>query len=447
MDSPDAHGAGQWEAVEMATLIIVGAQWGDEGKGKVTDVLAERADVIVRYQGGNNAGHTVVVGDRTYKLHLIPSGVFYQGKTCLIGNGVVIDPSVLVDELDYLHGFGISTDALRISYGAHLIMPYHIKLDQVEEARKGANKIGTTLRGIGPAYMDKFARVGLRVADLLDEDGFADKLRRILDEKNNLLVKAYGAEPLDYASIRDAYLGYAERLRPLVADTSLLIHQALAAGKNILFEGAQGTLLDIDFGTYPFVTSSHPIAGGACVGAGIGPTAIDRVLGVVKAYTSRVGEGPFPTELRDATGDWIRERGGEFGTTTGRPRRIGWLDAAIVRFSARVSGLTGLAVTKLDTLAGLPRVKMCVGYRRGGVISPEFPPTLDMLRDCEPVYEEFDGWDSDLDSVRTYEDLPRNIRRYLDRLEQVVGVPVAMVSLGQERRQTIVREDPFAPIA
>ncbi|MGE5559918.1 MAG: adenylosuccinate synthase [Chloroflexota bacterium] len=428
----------------MATLIIVGAQWGDEGKGKVTDVVAEQADVIVRYQGGNNAGHTVVVGDRTYKLHLIPSGIFYQGKSCLIGNGVVVDPSVLVNELDYLRGFGVATDALRISFGAHLIMPYHIKLDQVEETRKGANKIGTTLRGIGPAYMDKFARVGLRVADLLDADAFSDKLRRIIDDKNNLLVKAYGAEPLDYAAIRDAYLGYAERIKPLVADTSLLIHEALADGRNVLFEGAQGTLLDIDFGTYPYVTSSHPIAGGACVGAGIGPTAIDQVLGVVKAYTSRVGEGPFPTELNDETGDWIRERGHEFGTTTGRPRRIGWLDAAIVRFSARVSGLTGLAVTRLDTLGGLPRVKMCVGYRRNGSVSAEFPPTLGMLAQCEPVYEEFSGWESDLDGIETYDDLPHNIRVYLRRLEQITGIPVAVVSVGQERRQTIIRRDPFS---
>lgn len=428
----------------MSTLIIVGAQWGDEGKGKLTDVLAERAGVIVRYQGGNNAGHTVVVGDHVYKLHLIPSGIFYPGKLCIIGNGVVVDPAVLVSELDYLRNLGVDTTGLRISYCAHLIMPYHIKFDQVEESRKGAGKIGTTLRGIGPAYMDKFARTGLRVADLLDPQVFTAKLERALEEKNNLLVKAYGAEPLDLAEIRDAYLAYAERIKPYVADTSLLIADCRRAGKQVLFEGAQGTLLDIDFGTYPYVTSSHPIAGGACIGAGIGPTAIDEVLGVVKAYTTRVGEGPFPTELLDTTGDWIRERGFEFGTTTGRPRRVGWLDAVIARYSARVSGLTGLAVTKLDTLAGLETVRMCVGYRRDGAVTPEFPPTLDMLKDCEPIYEDFPGWGDELAAARRYEDLPVTAQRYLKRLEEVSGVPVAIVSVGQERTQTIIRRDPFA---
>ena len=421
----------------MATVAVVGAQWGDEGKGKIVDYAAERADLVVRYQGGNNAGHTVVVGDREYKLHLIPSGVFYPGKICVIGNGVVLDPAVLAHELDYVAEQGVTRPQLRISPAAHVIMPYHIRLDEVDEDRKGKNRIGTTRRGIGPCYMDKFARVGIRVDDLLDRERFLELLDRNLAEKNPLLEKVYGVGGFTAQEIAEPYLAYAERIRPFVADTVAIINDAIDAGKNVLFEGAQGTLLDIDFGTYPYVTSSHPIAGGACVGAGVGPARIGTVIGVVKAYTSRVGDGPFPTEQLNDTGDWIRERGHEYGTTTGRPRRVGWLDTVIVRYAARLSGLTGLAVTRLDTLGGLETVKICTGYRLGDRVTRDFPQSIKTLAQCEPVYEEMPGWQEDLSRLTRYDDLPTTAKAYLQRVRELTGVDLALVSIGRNRTQTV----------
>ena len=422
----------------MSAIVIVGAQWGDEGKGKITDYLARTADVIVRYQGGNNAGHTVVVRDQEYKLHLIPSGILYKDKQCLIGNGVVIDPEILIKELNYLQDRGIDTGNLRVSGGAHLIFPYHKLLDAADEDRKGNNKIGTTRRGIGPAYMDKSARIGIRLIDLLDKEVFSEMLSRNLAEKNHILDRVYGLPPLDKEELLENYLRYAEIIRPYLADTSLLIHEAIKEGKKVLFEGAQGTLLDIDFGTYPYVTSSHPIAGGACIGAGVGPTKIDRVIGVTKAYTTRVGSGPFPAELLDETGEFIREQGREYGTTTGRPRRCGWFDAVILRYAVRLSGLDSIAFTKMDVLTGLKKIKICNGYRYEGEILKEFPQTLSVLSKCEPVYEELDGWEEDITEITSYDDLPVNAKKYLDRIRELVGIPISIISVGSERGQTII---------
>jgi adenylosuccinate synthase len=426
------------EVMAMSAIVIVGAQWGDEGKGKITDYLARTADVIVRYQGGNNAGHTVVVRDQEYKLHLIPSGILYKDKQCLIGNGVVIDPEVLIKELVYLQDRGIDTGSLRISGGAHLIFPYHKLLDAADEDRKGNNKIGTTRRGIGPAYMDKSARIGIRLIDLLDKEVFSEMLSRNLAEKNHILDRVYGLPPLDKEELLENYLRYAEIIRPYLADTSLLIHEAIKEGKKVLFEGAQGTLLDIDFGTYPYVTSSHPIAGGACIGAGVGPTKIDRVIGVTKAYTTRVGSGPFPAELLDETGEFIREQGREYGTTTGRPRRCGWFDAVILRYAVRLSGLDSIAFTKMDVLTGLKKIKICNGYRYEGEILKEFPQTLSVLSKCEPVYEEMDGWEEDITEITSYDDLPVNAKKYLDRIRELIGIPISIISVGSERGQTII---------
>ncbi len=422
----------------MSAIVIVGAQWGDEGKGKITDYLAKTADVVVRYQGGNNAGHTVVARDQEYKLHLIPSGILYKEKQCVIGNGVVIDPEVLIKELEYLQGRGIDTSNLRISGGAHLIFPYHKMLDAADEDRKGNNKIGTTRRGIGPAYMDKSARIGISLIDLLDKEVFSEMLARNLAEKNHILDRVYGLPPLGKEELLEDYLRYAEIIRPYLADTSLLIHEAIKEGKKVLFEGAQGTLLDIDFGTYPYVTSSHPIAGGACIGAGVGPTKIDRVIGVAKAYTTRVGSGPFPAELLDETGEYIREQGREYGTTTGRPRRCGWFDAVILRYAVRLSGLDSIAFTKMDVLTGLDKILICNGYRYKGEILREFPQTLTVLSDCEPVYEEMDGWVEDITNITSYDDLPDNAKKYLDRIRELIGVPISIISVGAERGQTIV---------
>jgi adenylosuccinate synthase len=422
----------------MSAIVIVGAQWGDEGKGKITDYLAKTADVVVRYQGGNNAGHTVVVRDQEYKLHLIPSGILYKDKQCLIGNGVVIDPEILVKELNYLEERGINTGNLRISGGAHLIFPYHKMLDAADEDRKGNNKIGTTRRGIGPAYMDKSARIGIRLIDLLDKEVFSEMLSRNLDEKNHVLDRVYGLPPLEKEELLTNYLRYAEIIRPYLADTSLLIHEAIKNGKKVLFEGAQGTLLDIDFGTYPYVTSSHPIAGGACIGAGVGPTKIDRVIGVTKAYTTRVGSGPFPAELLDETGEFIREQGREYGTTTGRPRRCGWFDAVILRYAVRLSGLDSIAFTKMDVLTGLKKIKICNGYRYQGEVLAEFPQTLNVLTKCEPIYEEMDGWEEDITGITSYDDLPLNAKKYLDRVKELTGVPISIISVGSERGQTII---------
>lgn len=423
----------------MSCVVLIGAQWGDEGKGKVTDFLAEKADLVVRYQGGNNAGHTVVVGEEEFKLHLIPSGILYPEKICIIGNGVVIDPEVLLKELSYLGGRGVSTANLRISARAHIIMPYHKLFDEVEEDRKGANKIGTTRRGIGPAYMDKSARVGIRVCDLMDKEEFADKLQQNLEAKNIVLEKVYGVEGFKFEQIYNQYLEYAEKLRSFVADTSLIINEAINAGQKLLFEGAQGTLLDMDHGTYPYVTSSHPIAGAACIGAGLGPTKISKVVGIVKAYTTRVGAGPFPTELTDQMGELIRTAGNEFGTTTGRPRRCGWLDAVILRYAVRLSGIDTFAVTKLDVLTGIPTLKICTGYRHeDGSLVSEFPSSLKELAKCRPIYEELPGWTEDISQATSIEQLPVNAKRYLERLRELTGVGFSIVGLGTRRTQTLI---------
>lgn len=427
----------------MASVVLIGAQWGDEGKGKITDFLAEKANMVVRYQGGNNAGHTVVVNNEEFKLHLIPSGILYSDKTCVIGNGVVVDPKVLLEELRYLAERGIQTGKLLISSNAQVIMPYHRTLDALEEESRGEHKIGTTKRGIGPAYMDKAARIGIRIIDLLDEEEFAAKLRRNLAEKNNLLAKVYGEKALDFDAIYKEYLGYAEQIRPFVTDSSLAIDESIQAGEKVLFEGAQGTLLDLDHGTYPYVTSSHPIAGGACIGAGVGPTRINRVIGVVKAYTTRVGEGPFPTELLDETGEEIRNRGHEFGTTTGRARRCGWFDAVIARYAVRVSGISDFAVTKLDVLTGLETVKLCVGYRVNGEVLYEFPQSQKIFKACQPVYEEMPGWTEDLTQVRHFDELPEAAQNYIRRIEALTGVPATLVAVGPGREQTIVRGEIF----
>lgn len=427
----------------MPSVVLIGSQWGDEGKGKVTDFLAEKADLVVRYQGGNNAGHTVVVGEEEFKLHLIPSGILYPDKICIIGNGVVIDPAVLLAELDYMVKRGVSIDNLRISERAHIIMPYHKKLDEVIEESKGASKIGTTKKGIGPAYMDKAARVGIRFIDLLSKEDFEVLLEQNLREKNNLLAKVYGAEGFDKDAIMEEYLGYADRLRKYCADTSLIIFNALKAGQNVLFEGAQGTLLDLDHGTYPYVTSSHPIAGAACIGAGLGPTQISKVLGVVKAYTTRVGEGPFPTELNDNVGKHLSSVGNEFGTTTGRPRRCGWFDAIITKYSVRTGGLTSMAVTKLDVLTGLDTLKICTGYRHGNEVITEFPASLKVLAECEPIYEEMPGWSEDITSATKIEDLPIAAQNYLARISELSGVPVSILGVGTRRSQTIILDEMF----
>ena len=428
----------------MATVVVIGTQWGDEGKGKVVDYLARNADVVVRYQGGNNAGHTVVVDDKEFKLHLIPSGILYPGKRCVIGNGVVVNPAVLVREMAYLEEQGIDTAALRISDAAHVILPYHLEQDKLEEEKKGAQRIGTTRAGVGPAYADKSARFGLRMHEFVEPEVFKEKLFANVQSKNRLFTQVYGAGEFDAQAMYDEYSGYARQLQPYLADTSVVINDAIDAGKNVLFEGAQGTLLDIDHGTYPFVTSSHPIAGGACIGSGVGPTKIDKVIGVVKAYTSRVGDGPFPTELDDEVAAGIRERGHEYGTTTGRPRRVGWLDAVIVRYAARVSGLTGLAVTRLDILGGVDRVKMCVSYKWRGQTLSEFPRDIRVLAECTPVYEEFEGWPADIvDHCRREEDLPEAVRKYLRRLEEVARTKVVLLGLGRERTATVRLEPIF----
>lgn len=425
----------------MSTVVVIGAQWGDEGKGKVTDFLAEKADMVVRYMGGNNAGHTVVVEDREFKMHLIPSGILYPDKMCIIGSGVVIDPAVLIKELESLEEQGISTANLRISQRAHVIFPYHQKLDQVEEERKGNNKIGTTCRGIGPAYTDKSARVGIRVIDLLDAEEFPLLLEANMKSKNQILTEVYGGKSLDYGEVLNNFRGYAEALRKYVCDTSILVNDAVQQGQNIVFEGAQGTLLDLDHGTYPYVTSSHPTAAAACLGAGIGPTRIGRVIGVAKAYTTRVGEGPFPTELNDDTGAFIRKQGGEYGTTTGRPRRCGWYDGVVGRYAVRINGLDYLAITKLDVLSGLEKVRICTGYNYRGEVIKEFPASLKVLNECVPVYEDFPGWSEDITRARKLEDLPVQARRYLDRLSEISGAPIALTGVGSRRAQTILTAD------
>ncbi|WP_378955823.1 adenylosuccinate synthase [Pelosinus sp. sgz500959] len=427
----------------MSAIVVMGTQWGDEGKGKIVDYLAEQADVVARYQGGNNAGHTVVVAGKEFKLHLLPSGILYKGKTCVVGNGVVIDPAVMIKEIKGMQEKGFETVGLKISNRAHVIMPYHRLLDEVEEEYRGDHKIGTTKRGIGPCYMDKNSRCGIRMVDLMDAEEFAEKLKRNLDAKNHLFKAVYGVEGFDYETVKNEYLGYAEELRSYVVDTSATLNQALKQGKKVLFEGAQATMLDLDHGTYPYVTSSNPIAGGVGVGAGIGPTKINNVVGVVKAYTTRVGEGPFPTELFDEMGDHIREAGHEYGTTTGRPRRCGWLDACVVRYAVDLSGIDYMAITRLDILDAVKTLKICVAYKYKGEIINEFPASLKTLAAVEPVYEEFTGWETDTTGVRLYEDLPLNARLYLERLSEVAGTKLGIVSVGPGRDQTIILADMF----
>lgn len=427
----------------MATTVVVGTQWGDEGKGKVTDYLALRSDVVVRYQGGNNAGHQIRLNGQKFDLHLLPSGILYEDKTCVIGNGVVIDPRALVSEMDHLKQLGVSLARLLISDRAHVVMPYHIRLDELEEERKGAERIGTTRKGIGPAYMDKAARIGVRMADLVDPSEFRRKVMENVEEKNQLFERYYGTDRMDPKAVYEEYAEIVERLRPFVADTSAYLDDVIEAGANVLFEGAQATMLDQDHGTYPFVTSSSPVAGGACVGAGIGPTRIDRVIGVVKAYTTRVGAGPFVTELDEELGGKIREAGQEYGVTTGRPRRIGWFDSVVTRHARRVNGLHGIAVTKLDILSGLPELKICVAYRCGDQEYRHVPASLGVLRQCEPVYETLPGWKEDLGDIKSFEDLPAGARTYLQRIAELTGAPLMLFGTGAERVQIVE----VAPVA
>lgn len=421
----------------MSTKVVIGAQWGDEGKGKIIDILAQQSEVVVRSQGGNNAGHTVEADGVEYKLHLTPSGILNPDTLCIIGNGVVVDPGVLLSELDMLREKGVSTNNLKIDLRAHLIMPYHIELDGLMEKARGKGDIGTTKKGIGPAYMDKAERIGIRLCDLLDKDLFVQRVKENVELKNKIITAVYGGRPIKPYDFIDTYLAYAERLRPYAADTTVLLYDAIKAGKKVLFEGAQGTLLDLDLGTYPYVTSSHPISGGVCVGTGIGPTLIDECIGVVKAYTTRVGKGPFPTELFDDVGEQIRRVGNEFGTTTGRPRRCGWFDAVIVKFAVRTSGLTGIALNKVDTLSGLGTLKICVGYKKGDEVITEFPASLEELAKCEPVYEEMPGWTEDITGAKSFADLPQNAKNYIARIEELCGCKVVMVGVGPNRAQNI----------
>jgi adenylosuccinate synthase len=423
----------------MPASVILGTQWGDEGKGKITDIYSEHADMVVRYQGGNNAGHTIVVGGERFALSLIPSGVLYPTVTPVIGNGTVIDPAVLFGEMDELTERGIDPSRLRVSGNAHLIMPYHKKLDMVLERFLGQQQIGTTKKGIGPAYQDKISRFGIRVQDLFDPKIFREKLAVNLKDKNRQLQKVYNQLPLDLDEIYDQYLGYADRMLDLVADTSLLIWEAIRDGKTVLFEGAQGTLLDIDHGTYPFVTSSSATAGGAVTGSGIGPRDIDRVIGVAKAYISRVGSGPFPTELHDEIGDRMIEIGGEYGTVTGRRRRCGWLDGVALRYAVRVNGLTEIALTKLDVLSHFDTIKIAIAYDSLGERYEEFPRQQRVLYNCAPVYEEHEGWSTDITGIRQYDDLPKAAQRYIERIEGIAGVPITSVSVGPGRDATLLR--------
>ena len=427
----------------MANVIVIGAQWGDEGKGKITDLLSGSADMVVRYQGGVNAGHTIVVQGQTFKLHLIPSGILYPNTECVIGCGTVIDPQVLIKELEQLEQLNISTANLLISQTAHVTMPYHRMIDKASEEVRGNHKIGTTGRGIGPTYADKSERIGIRMLDLMDTDGLREQLERTINYKNTILEKLYNLPPLNPQDVIEEYLSYAERLRPFVVDTSLKIYDAVLRRRNILFEGAQGTLLDLDHGTYPYVTSSNPVAGGACVGSGLGPTMIDRVIGVSKAYTTRVGEGPFPTELDDEIGELLGDRGAEFGTTTGRKRRCGWFDAVIGRYAVRINGMDCMALTKLDVLDELEEIKVCVAYDIDGERCDHFPTSARLFARCRPIYETVPGWQVSTSHCRTLAELPIQALDYLKFLAELMEVPIAIVSLGASRDQTIIVEDPI----
>ena len=429
----------------MANLVVVGTQWGDEGKGKIVDLLAEYADIVVRFQGGNNAGHTMVVGGEQVISHLVPSGIL-QGKSCLIGNGVVVDPAVLLEEIDYLSGKGVDCGPgrLMVSERAHVIMPYHKAIDLGREHKKGKDKIGTTGRGIGPAYEDKATRRGIRFADLIDPDTFSGKLKAILPEKNHYLTTFLGAEALASETIERDYQAFARRLAPRVTDVSAFLNRAIERDEQVLFEGAQGTHLDIDHGTYPFVTSSNTVSGNACCGAGVGPRSIHAVMGIVKAYTTRVGAGPFPCELDDEVGDYIQKKGAEFGATTGRRRRCGWLDMVILNNAARLNGLTGLAITKLDVLGGLDEIKICTAYQYDDKRIKDFPASLKVLERCRPVYETLPGWNEDISDIRRLQDLPPAVRNYLDRIEALSGTPIQIISVGPGREQTILLHNPLA---
>lgn len=424
----------------MPANIVVGTQWGDEGKGKIIDIIASRADVVVRSQGGNNAGHTVVNDGQTYKLHLIPSGILYKNTACLIGAGVVLDPKVFLSEIDDLSSRGISFDNLKIDPRAHVVMPWHITLDGLSEKFRGNSDIGTTKRGIGPCYMDKYERCGIRVYDLVHPEVFAEKVRMTGKLKNKIITEVYGGEPHDIEAIIKEYTEYGKRLAKYVDDVSVIVYEAAKANKTIMFEGAQATLLDIDFGTYPYVTSSHPLSAGVCVGTGVGPMIISNIIGVAKAYTTRVGKGPFPTELNDEIGETIRNKGGEFGTTTGRPRRTGWFDAVIVRHSVRVNGLSSLAINKLDTLGGIGDLKVCVAYKKpDGTVIENFPAALEELADCVPVYETLKGFDDDVSSCRSFDELPEACKKYIERLEELCDCHISMVGVGPDREQIIER--------
>ena len=432
----------------MPATIIVGLQWGDEGKGKVVDLLSNEVDVVARYQGGANAGHTICWGDQTFVLHLVPSGIFREGVTCVIGNGVVIDPVALVKEIGMIRDLGYGVEGrLFISHNAHLIMPYHKKIEQVRERARDAGAIGTTGQGIGPAYVDKFARTGIRVVDLLDRDVLRRKLKRSIEEKNAILKSVYGAEELDVEQIIEEYVEFDQHIDPYVIDTAAYLNQAIRAGKHVLAEGAQGSLLDIDFGTYPFVTSSHPTAGGACTGLGIPPTAIDRVIGIVKAYCTRVGNGPFPTELDDKTSERLREVGAEYGATTGRPRRCGWLDLVALRYTAMINGFTELAITKLDVLTGLDCLDICTHYRYHDKETTRFPSEVQTLETVEPVYASRPGWTEDLTGVRQFEELPDAAQHYLRFIEEYMGVGISMISMGPKRSQTISNRRPASEVS
>ncbi|NJD63557.1 MAG: adenylosuccinate synthase [Deltaproteobacteria bacterium] len=429
----------------MKSIIVIGAQWGDEGKGKIVDIYSEFADTIVRSTGGNNAGHTLVVRGEKFIFHLIPSGILHPGKKCVIANGVVVDPKVLLAEVDRLRERGYLKDHAQLKVGllANIIMPYHIVLDRAREEKLGSRKIGTTARGIGPCYEDKIARTGIRACDLIHPDTFAEKLAANLDLKNFLLKHYYGAEEISFQSCLEEYTGYGERLKPYLIDTSSFLNEEINRGSKVLFEGAQGTLLDIDHGTYPFVTSSNTTAGGACTGSGVGPTKISGVIGVSKAYATRVGGGPFPTELFDEEGQLIRDRGHEYGSTTGRPRRCGWFDAPVVRYAHRLNHLAGIALTKLDVLSGLSRIKVCIGYDVGGTKRDEVPLSLPEFEAAKPVYEQVEGWKEDITTAKAFGDLPKAAQKYVRLLEEVSGVEVTLVSVGPERNQTIVRRNPF----
>ena len=427
----------------MATAMVLGTQWGDEGKGKIVDYLAQKADVVIRSQGGNNAGHTVVADGQSFALRLLPSGILFSEKTCIIGNGVVVNPEVLLEEIDGMVKKGVTISKLEVSTRAHVIMPYHIRIDEEDEKLRGDDKIGTTKNGIGPCYADKINRVGIRIGDLMDRDVFYQKLKTNLELKNRLFATYYNCEGFDFEEIFTKYTALAERIRPYVKDTEYSANQYIKEGKKVLFEGAQATLLDLDHGTYPFVTSSNPTAGGACVGSGVGPRMMSNIIGVVKAYTTRVGAGPFPAEQSNKIGEYLRETGHEFGTVTGRSRRCGWFDSVVVRYAAMLNSLDYLAITRLDILDGLDTINICKGYMYKGIELKEYPESLNILQDVEPVYEELPGWKTDISGCKSYDELPENARYYVERISQLVGVPLGIVSVGPDRSQTIVLHDVF----